>query len=288
MMTSDENNCGVFSRNHEKYLKYAVEQGELDPRRLVTFRSSAKWATAERLLHDSNELPIYFAVVDQGSEVQFKAWLREIVLQPGAGDPASERLLQAAPPDTEGERLWSGKVETLYAISGCYRLEKPFPISVLRKLTNNEPIAEDFKYSYALVRAAKSAGYPEAVASDLPEPPGRIECRVSRIVRNTAIVQKLKHLHDNRCQRCNLRLELADGSGYSEGHHLKPLGGQHCGPDVAGNLVIVCPNCHVLLDFCAVEIDQNNLRSHPGHVIETMFLEYHNAMFRSTAQPIGV
>jgi len=282
-MTADVNNSGVFARNHVKYLKHAIGQSELDPRRLVTFRSSVAWTSAEKLLHSSGELPIYFAVVDEGQQIQFKAWVREIVLEPRKGDPASERLLKAAPPDTEAEGLWDGKVKTLYTISGCHKLEEPFAISTLLKLKDGEPVSEDFKYSYALVRATESAGHPEAIASDLAEPPGRIESRVSRIVRNTAMVQRLKRLHGDHCQICNLRLELADGSGYSEGHHLKPLGGIHSGPDVAGNLVILCPNCHVLLDFCAVRIDESNLRRHPDHVIEATFLEYHNAMFRMTA-----
>jgi len=50
------------------------------------------------------------------------------------------------------------------------------------------------------------------------------------------------------------RLQISAGEFYLEAHHLKPLGKRHNGPDMEKNLVCVCPNCHVLLDFNAIRL----------------------------------
>ena len=69
---------------------------------------------------------------------------------------------------------------------------------------------------------------------------------------------------------------LADGSGYSEGHHLQPLGGDHKGRDRAENIICVCPNHHALCDFGAMTLDMANLRLADGHSVGQQFLDYHN------------
>ena len=104
---------------------------------------------------------------------------------------------------------------------------------------------------------------------------------MNRIIRDTALIQRLKTIHNGQCQRCNLRLNLPDGSAYSEGHHLQPLGKPHCGPDVPENVLILCPNCHALLDLAAVQIDIKELRLHPKHSVDQQFIIYHNAYVQS-------
>jgi predicted restriction endonuclease len=86
----------------------------------------------------------------------------------------------------------------------------------------------------------------------------------------------IKEVHSDTCQICRCRLELTTGSYYSEGHHLKPLGEPHNGPDVAGNILCVCPNCHAKLDFGAIRIDVADLHKAPGHPIRPEFIDYHN------------
>lgn len=108
--------------------------------------------------------------------------------------------------------------------------------------------------------------------------PKRLRTEVSRLVRDSALVREVKAAHGNTCQLCGLTLELAPGRLYSEGHHLKPLGRPHNGPDVKDNLLCVCPNCHVKLDFAAVRIDPAKVRAVPGHSIRREFIEYHNRL----------
>jgi hypothetical protein len=123
------------------------------------------------------------------------------------------------------------------------------------------------------------------LASDLSEPPSRTEIRVNRIIRDTVLVQRLKALHDGRCQRCSLRLDLPDGSAYSEGHHLQPLGSPHNGPDVSENVLILCPNCHALFDLAAVPMERSSLRHRQGHAVGQQFISYHNLLVRKSVPP---
>jgi hypothetical protein len=106
--------------------------------------------------------------------------------------------------------------------------------------------------------------------------PGRIPTQVYRILRDTDLARTLKVLHDNECQICGETLLLPGDVRYSEAHHIQPLGSPHNGPDVAGNIVVLCPNHHALCDFGALTLSLGALRMHPQHEIDTRFLDYHN------------
>ncbi len=99
---------------------------------------------------------------------------------------------------------------------------------------------------------------------------------VNIINRNKNLVLKLKTLYDNTCQVCNTKLKLADNLFYSEVHHIKSLGDPHNGPDTVTNMIVVCPNCHVLLDFKAIEISKEKLNIKEPHKVDTMYIDYHN------------
>ena len=71
-------------------------------------------------------------------------------------------------------------------------------------------------------------------------------------------------------------IELTDGRRYAEAHHLKPVGQPHNGPDVLPNLICVCPNDHAKLDYGAVRLDANEIRSVRGHLLDPQCIEYHN------------
>ena len=70
--------------------------------------------------------------------------------------------------------------------------------------------------------------------------------------RNKNIVDYLKRLYDNTCQICGKRLKLKEGY-YSEVHHIHPL---HLdGPDILENMIVLCPNHHVLFDKGCININ---------------------------------
>jgi len=87
-----------------------------------------------------------------------------------------------------------------------------------------------------------------------PEPTQRASIQTTRIIRDTKIVKQLKLLYLDRCQICGEAIILRSRH-YSEGHHLQPLGSDHNGPDISENIIILCPNHHVEMDYGALAID---------------------------------
>ena len=142
--------------------------------------------------------------------------------------------------------------------------------SVLRKYA--AMVQSNYRGLFASVAAEPT---PTANDTELTNPPAGVWIQTYRVVRDTLAALELKRLYEFRCQLCDTRLEREAGVGYAEAHHLQPLGGEHKGPDVKGNLLCVCPNCHVLLDYNVVRIDVKQLR-HRKHEIGEQFVRYHN------------
>jgi len=105
--------------------------------------------------------------------------------------------------------------------------------------------------------------------------PEKVETTTYRILRDTTLARDLKTLHKNKCQICGETITLSTGD-YSEAHHIKPLGTPHQGPDVSGNILVLCPNHHVMCDYGAIKLDTTTLRLHPDHILGDEFLRYHN------------
>lgn len=120
-------------------------------------------------------------------------------------------------------------------------------------------------------------------ASDINEPskPERILQRISRIIRDTAISSEIKLLYDHSCQLCGTVVQLLD-QGYSEAHHIKPLGRPHDGDDTHDNLLCVCPNCHVLLDYAAIPLSIESLMA-SRHRLNPENIDYHNLLHRDNS-----
>ena len=124
-----------------------------------------------------------------------------------------------------------------------------------------------------------------AIPAGDASPPGRREAVILRIIRDSSVAERVKRLHDYRCQVCGVRLETPGGP-YAEGAHICPLGGEHGGLDVAGNILCLCPNDHVLFDRGGFTIEDDmtlrgchkgKLRTVKGHVLDSTGLRYHRA-----------
>ncbi len=110
-------------------------------------------------------------------------------------------------------------------------------------------------------------------ADDIEEGiPTRVKQETYRILRDTARAREVKAAHSYRCQLCGGCLTLSDGTPYAEAHHVKPLANRHRGPDIDENIICVCPNCHVLLDYGVIQLDSTRLEG-----IDGKFITYHNA-----------
>ena len=115
--------------------------------------------------------------------------------------------------------------------------------------------------------------------------PTRADLVVSRVLRDSAVIRALKTVYKDSCQRCGARLELDRTAAYSEAHHLRPLGPPHNGPDTRANIVVLCPNCHVLLDHGSVTLERSQLTMDPTHRLSQSFIRYHNKLARARGMP---
>lgn len=94
-----------------------------------------------------------------------------------------------------------------------------------------------------------------SAAKETANRPERIETSYERIIRDTKMTKAIKRIYKDTCQVCGLRLKIGDNSYYSEGAHIRPLGKPHDGPDVIGNILCLCPNCHVQFDYYRFSIN---------------------------------
>lgn len=106
--------------------------------------------------------------------------------------------------------------------------------------------------------------------------PLRTKLETYRILRDSNLAKQVKRLYNNKCQICNLTINLKDGQFYSEAHHVIPLGSPHNGPDTADNILVLCPNHHVMLDYGAYELKLDELTFAAGHILSLESLNYHN------------
>lgn len=99
---------------------------------------------------------------------------------------------------------------------------------------------------------------------DFQHEPGRYHTLLDRVNRDQSTVTELKSLYDDRCQLCGARLASGDGTGYSEVHHVRPLGTPHTGPDDHHNMLVLCPNHHADFDNGVLRVDPTDLSiEHP-------------------------
>lgn len=105
--------------------------------------------------------------------------------------------------------------------------------------------------------------------------PEKVPSVVLRIVRNSDITQWVKERYDYRCLFCSIRLDV-DAGAYSEGAHVRPLGGEHGGIDEVQNVINLCPNDHVLFDKGAryVNADNQLIETRSGEILRTLVLEH--------------
>lgn len=125
----------------------------------------------------------------------------------------------------------------------------------------------------------------------------RTRAVVRRIrLRDTILASEMKRRYDNVCQVCQDTVRLSNAT-YAESHHVRPLGAPHFGPDAETNIVVVCPNHHVMFDRGALSVDPSTLVvSHvsgafqprslfvlPWHRLSPRMLTYHQSHIRVIA-----
>lgn len=107
----------------------------------------------------------------------------------------------------------------------------------------------------------------------------RVIREIEIILRKKKLVDKIKKLYYNTCQLCETQVVIGENIYYSEVHHIIPLGKPHNGLDDIENMMCVCPNCHIELDFKAIPLSQNILKLN-RHSISSKSIAHHNSLYK--------
>lgn len=141
-------------------------------------------------------------------------------------------------------------------------------LDVYMSVEGDSKIGKDTKVGISKQQEFEVPDTPTAIDINEPTEPERVLTKTYRILRDTKLARQIKWLHKNQCQICDHSVELKNSDAYAEAHHVQPLGSPHNGPDVAENILCVCPNHHVQLDYGAIKINKSELRMHPDHNID--------------------
>lgn len=82
--------------------------------------------------------------------------------------------------------------------------------------------------------------------------PKKIKTSTIRVIRDTTKTKKLKIYYKNKCQVCKHNVAV----NYSEVHHIWPI--SEGGDDDFDNMIVLCPNHHVMFDLAMIKFDEKN------------------------------
>lgn len=178
-------------------------------------------------------------------------------------------------------RVVKGDTDTGYRYDGLFRVEA---------FWHAAGQSEFLVWRYRLARISSDETVTQDPAGMAPEgrkSTTRVETTFQRIIRSTKVANYVKRVHGFTCQVCGTRLATPTGA-YAEAAHIRALGKPHNGPDLAGNILCLCPNHHTLFDFGMLSIADDltitdratgarlgRLREVRGHRIDQGHLAYH-------------
>jgi hypothetical protein len=125
---------------------------------------------------------------------------------------------------------------------------------------------------------------PAPSAEEPVDGPTRREYQIMRTVRDGPLAREVKAESDFVCRVCEAAPIMipserhSEAMPYAEAHHIQPLGKKHAGPDKKENILCVCPNCHVKLDYGIVGLDAGRLAETKGPAVGSRFVDYHNSV----------
>lgn len=114
--------------------------------------------------------------------------------------------------------------------------------------------SDEIEFTPLFEESVYNPTFNEPPSSDYSSP-GRLKTTISRIIRDTDLSRNIKLQNNCKCQVCGSSILLPNKHYYIEGHHLKPLGGDHAGPDIKENIIILCPTHHAEFDYGSIAIN---------------------------------
>jgi hypothetical protein len=98
--------------------------------------------------------------------------------------------------------------------------------------------------------------------------------QVEEFERNPFLADSLKSYYENRCQVCGQDFLPEYGVAFSETHHIQYL--SQGGPDVSGNIVVLCPNHHRIVHATDARFNRQNLTyEYPNGLRESLIQTDH-------------
>ncbi len=92
--------------------------------------------------------------------------------------------------------------------------------------------------------------------------------------RNQWLAESLKSYYEHRCQVCGNDFLPTYGTSFAESHHIQYL--QHGGPDISGNVIVLCPNHHRIVHATNAEFNRPTLEyQYPNGLRERLLLPDH-------------
>ena len=130
----------------------------------------------------------------------------------------------------------------------------------------------------------EQVGTVDVLALEGGPPPWAAEA-VTRAVRNTSTVRRLKDLYGDKCQVCGRVIQVMQDRRYSEAHHLRPLG--LGGDDGPSNMLVLCPTHHVEFDYAVLGVSRDGRsavdrggRARPLALLDGHSLDPKNVVFQ--------
>lgn len=97
---------------------------------------------------------------------------------------------------------------------------------------------------------------------------------VEEFDRNPWLADSLKSFYDHRCQVCGNDFEPIYGTPFSETHHIQYL--SEGGPDISGNIVVLCPNHHRIIHATNAHFNRDQVTyEYPNGLREQLVLPTH-------------
>lgn len=248
----------VYTKNFRQYLERAETIQKSAPGTPVTFKSSKKWASVSRILEYRESIVVYFAVSSEDELIRFQGRIRKVDIDPDLSNDNTIRLL-AHQINNKEDKLWDGKVETLYMAVDIQAVENPFSRHLLERIDGGF-LSKDYKYNYAIVKEYKPG---TEVSSDVYSDERstldreyneghRIKVYVNKYERSKSAREACIREYGYTCAVCQMNFEDRYGElgkNFIHVHHRVPLTevGKRYVVDPVNDLVPVCPNCHSML-----------------------------------------
>ncbi|WP_410007056.1 HNH endonuclease [Aequorivita nionensis] len=141
-----------------------------------------------------------------------------------------------------------------------------------------ESLANYVKFTKREIELINGVGFDGEDKNDTKENTIRVLREIEIILRKKNLVARIKKLYNNTCQICETKVLIGKNKYYSEVHHVIALGKPHNGIDALENMICVCPNCHIELDFKAIPLNENMLKL-KHHTISSKSIDYHNKAY---------